>query len=59
MLKHKGCVGSVEFSRDDQVFFGKLLFVRDLVTYEAPDAKRLEQAFREAVEDYLDLRDRS
>lgn len=59
MLKHKDYLGSVEFSPNDQVYFGKLLRIRDLVTYEAPDVERLEGAFRDAVEDYTEFRDKA
>ncbi|AJD51064.1 MULTISPECIES: type II toxin-antitoxin system HicB family antitoxin [Thalassospira] len=55
MLEYKGYLGSVEFSDEDEVFHGKLEFIRDLVTYEGTDAKSLKDAFHEAVEDYLEL----
>jgi predicted HicB family RNase H-like nuclease len=52
-LTYKGYTGSVEFSEKDEVFHGKLIGIRDLVTYEATDAPGLKASFREAVEDYL------
>lgn len=52
-LKHKGYAGSVEFSADDECLHGKIQFIRSLVTYEAQDIAGLQQAFVEAVEDYL------
>jgi predicted HicB family RNase H-like nuclease len=52
-LEYKGYVGSVEFSTEDECMFGKLLFIRDLVTYEATTARKLLQSFRSAVDDYL------
>jgi len=52
-IQHKGYVGSAEFSDEDEVFHGKLLGIRDLVTYEAKDVVGLKQSFRDAVEDYL------
>ncbi len=55
MLEYKGYCGSVEYSAEDEVLHGRLEFIRDLVTYEAPDAKGLQAAFEEAVDDYLDL----
>ena len=58
LFEHKGYYGSVAFGPEDHVFFGKLEFIRDLVTFETSDAKMLEAAFVEAVEDYLTLRDR-
>jgi predicted HicB family RNase H-like nuclease len=55
MLEHKGYFGSVEYSDEDEVFHGRLEFIRDLVAYEGTDAKGLKQAFHEAVDDYLAL----
>lgn len=55
MLEYKGYLGSVEYSDEDEVFHGRLEFIRDLVTYEGTDAKGLKQAFHEAVDDYLAL----
>jgi len=37
------------------VLHGRLEFIRDLVTYEGKDAKGIRAAFREAVDDYLEL----
>jgi predicted HicB family RNase H-like nuclease len=55
MLEYKGYTGSVEYSDEDEVLHGRLEFIRDLVTYEATDAKGLKHAFHEAVDDYLAL----
>ncbi len=55
MLEYKGYLGSVEYSDDDEVLHGRLEFIRDLVSYEGEDAKRLKAAFQEAVDDYLAL----
>src|SRR5208283_822818 len=52
-LTFKGYTGSVEFSEKDEVFHGKLIGIRDLITYEATDAPGLKASFRNAVEDYL------
>ena len=53
MLKHKGYLGSIHYNQDDRVFYGKIEFIRSLVSYEGKDADSLEAAFFEAVEDYL------
>lgn len=55
MLEYKGYLGSVEYSAEDEVLHGRLEFVRDLVSYEGKDAKEINAAFREAVDDYLEL----
>ena len=55
MLEYKGYLGSVAYSDEDGVLYGRLEFIRDLVTYEGKDAKGIRAAFREAVDDYLEL----
>ena len=55
MMSYKGYYGSVHYSDDDQVFHGKLEFIRNLVSYEGTDVKALRAAFEEAVVDYLQL----
>lgn len=52
-LKYKGYVGSVAYSEQDKVFFGKLEGLDDLVNYEGESVKELTNAFHEAVDDYL------
>lgn len=55
MLSYKGYFGSVQFSEEDRVFHGKMEFIRSLVNYEGTNVDELETAFREAVDDYLEL----
>ncbi len=53
LMEYRGYFGSVNFDESDEVFYGKLEFIRDLVNYEATDAKNLIKCFHEAVDDYL------
>lgn len=53
LLNYRGYHGSVRYSAEDRVFFGKLEFIRSLITFEATDVEGLERAFREAVDDWL------
>ena len=52
-LSYRGYVGSIEVSLEDDTLFGKLLHIRDLVSYEAKTPGELEAEFRSAVDDYL------
>ncbi|MDD2337466.1 MAG: type II toxin-antitoxin system HicB family antitoxin [Geobacteraceae bacterium] len=54
MMKYKKYFGSVHYSDEDRVFYGKIEFVRALVSYEGTDVESLRRAFEEAVDDYLD-----
>jgi len=55
ILKYKGYYGSVEYSADDECFFGKIIGITDLITFEGESVVALKKAFGEAVEDYLVL----
>lgn len=54
ILEYKGYSGTVEFSAEDEVFFGKLAGIKDVVSFEADSVTKLKKAFREAVDDYLE-----
>ena len=54
-MEYKGYIGSVEFSEADGVFFGKVIGIRALVSYEGTTAKELIDDFHGAVDDYLAL----
>lgn len=52
-MTYKGFIGSVHFSTDDRVFFGKIEGINDLVTFEATTVDGLEKAFRYMVEKHI------
>jgi len=54
-LSYKQFIGSIHFSADDDIFFGKIEGVRDLVTFEGSSVDELKTAFIEAVDDYIAL----
>ncbi|MCD8006130.1 MAG: type II toxin-antitoxin system HicB family antitoxin [Oscillospiraceae bacterium] len=54
-MKYKDYIGSVEFSESDGVFFGKVMGIRALISYEGETAKDLVEDFHGAVDDYLAL----
>ncbi len=54
ILQYEGYYASVHFSSEDDVFFGKILGIDDLVNFEGASVKELKKAFHEAVDDYLE-----
>jgi len=55
MMTHKGYFGSARYDDKERIFFGRIEFIRALVSYEGTDVKSLRKAFEEAVDDYLAL----
>lgn len=54
VLKYKNYQGSIEYDEESETLYGKVLHVRDLITYEAETAKGLKNAFHDSVNDYLE-----
>lgn len=54
VLSHKGYNALIRFDADDEIFYGELLGIRDIVSFDADTVAELKVAFVEAVEDYLE-----
>lgn len=54
-MEYKGYIGSVEFSEEDSLFYGKVMGIRALISYEGESAHDLVEDFHSAVDAYLDL----
>ncbi len=55
MIEYKGYIGTVEFSESDALFYGKVLGIRELFSYEGEDEEELISDFHNAVDDYLGI----
>lgn len=53
VFEYKDYIGSAEVDIAGNVLFGKLLYIRDTISYEATTIEGLRRAFEEAVDDYL------
>lgn len=54
VMEYKGYVGTVEFSPEDMVFYGKVQGINSVISYEGTNAEELVEDFHAAVDDYLD-----
>lgn len=53
-FEYKGYSGTIEPEIESGTLFGKLAFIRDLVTYEASTLPELEKEFQTSVNLYLE-----
>jgi predicted HicB family RNase H-like nuclease len=53
VLTYKGFIGSVHFSAQDDVFFGKVEGVNDLITFEGNSVQELKDAFHYVVDEHI------
>ena len=52
-IEHKGYVGTVEYSAEDNILFGQVVGIRGLISYEGDSIEQLKADFVEAIDDYL------
>lgn len=54
IIKYKDYCAKIEYSAEDQILFGKIEGIDDLITFEAESASEIKKEFILAVEDYLE-----
>lgn len=52
-MEYKGYAGSVEYSAEDRLLYGRLIGIRDRVIFDGEDVSTLEKNFHGAVDEYL------
>ena len=53
MMEYKGYTTKVEFDDEAEIFYGEVLGIKDVVTFQGKTAKEIKNAFKESVDDYL------
>jgi predicted HicB family RNase H-like nuclease len=55
MMLYKGYTGKVEFDDDAEIFYGEVIGLRDVITFQGKTVDKVKTAFRESVDDYLEF----
>lgn len=55
ILQYKGYFTKIEYSVEDHLLYGKIEGIKDLVNFESESVEEIEQEFKNAVDDYLEL----
>lgn len=55
MLKYKGYTGHAEFNDEAELFYGEVLDLRDVITFQGTSVEELDKEFRASVDDYLEF----
>ena len=53
LLEYYGYQGSIEYSVDDNILYGKVIGIRGLISYEGETIADLKSDFIDAIDDYL------
>ncbi len=52
-LEYKGYTGTIEYSAEDGLLYGKVLGIKSLISYEGETGKSLEEDFQTTIDGYL------
>ncbi len=52
-ITYKNFIGSVHFAAEDEIFYGKIEGIDDLITFEADNVKDLKEAFKFVVDEHI------
>ena len=55
MIQYKGYTGVFEFDSSIEAFHGKVIGLRDVVTFQGRSVEELKREMAESVEDYLEF----
>lgn len=53
ILEHKGYTGTIEYSKEDKLLFGKVIGINGLLSYEGITGTALESNFISVIDEYL------
>lgn len=54
-LLYNDYIGSIEYSKEDNMFYGKVLYINDTILFEGETIKELVKDFEEGVKHYLEV----
>ena len=54
-MKYKRYTGVVELEEGSDVLFGRVIGLRDVITFQGESVAEVTQAFHDSVDDYLDF----
>ena len=54
-MEYKGYFGKVEFDDEANIFYGEVINLRGVVTFQGKTVNQLRKAFQDSIDDYLDF----
>jgi predicted HicB family RNase H-like nuclease len=52
---YKGYTASIEFDEESEIFFGKVVDIKDVITFQADSVEGLKNEFKNSIEDYIEF----
>ncbi|ACK67651.1 HicB family protein [Rippkaea orientalis PCC 8801] len=55
MLTYKGYTGNIEIDLDTGILFGRVLDIKDVITFQGQTVEEARQEFYNSIDDYLEF----
>lgn len=55
MMQYKGYLSKVQYDDEADIFYGEVINIRDVITFQGKSVDELKQSFEDSVEDYLEF----
>ncbi|MEM9509848.1 MAG: type II toxin-antitoxin system HicB family antitoxin [Cyanobacteria bacterium P01_E01_bin.35] len=53
-MKYKGYEATIEYDEVDQIFFGRVINTRDIISFDGESVAELKKSFEAVIEEYLE-----
>lgn len=53
-MKYQGYEATIEYDEVDQIFFGKVINTRDIISFDGESVAELRESFEVVIEEYLE-----
>jgi predicted HicB family RNase H-like nuclease len=54
-MKYKGYQGTVTYDDEAKIFYGEVVGLKDVITFQGTTVDELDQAFKDSIDDYLEF----
>lgn len=55
-VPYKGFNGTINYNYSNNLYYGEIEDIDDVVTYQASNALKLHERYREVIDEYIDFR---
>ncbi len=55
MMTYKNYIAKVVYDDDPNIFYGEVINIRDVITFEGSSVMELDNSFKKSIDDYLDF----
>ncbi|MGK7944193.1 MAG: type II toxin-antitoxin system HicB family antitoxin [Microcystaceae cyanobacterium] len=55
MLTYKGYTGQIEIDTEHKMLFGRVIDIKDVITFQGETVEEACQAFKDSIDDYLEF----